>query len=194
MIRSASAFWILLTTLVPAASWAQAPIDIEIKEFGVGNAWRPGDTTGMRTVLTSNLPEDGQYWIEWQLPTADGDIAGHGRRIALSPGQPREVWLYAPVQPWSNGDTGMEIRIRSMEDGVPGPPVTTRRFLPRGSGAALVQPKTALVGVIGTRRIGIDQYADSSGALNVRPNAANESTAVMAISSAEQLPDRWEGW
>lgn len=194
MLRFVMAILTLQLVLTPTTSQAQSPVEIEIKEFGVGNAWRPGSTNGMRAVLTSNLPDDGQYWIEWQLPTADGDIAGHGRRIALSPGQPREVWLYGPIQPGVNGDTGLEIRIRTLEEGVPGLPVTTRRFLPRGSGAALVQPTTSLLGVVGTRRAGIDQYADSTGALNSRPNAANEATAVMAITAPEQLPDRWEGW
>ena len=176
------------------STWAQAPVDVEIQEFGVGNAWRAGETIGIRLELTSNGPDDASYWVEWQLPTADGDLAGHGRRIALSPGQPRDLWLYGPVQPWTDGDTGMEIRVRSLEDGIPGLPVVTRRFNPRASGSAMLDPTTSLLGILGTRRAGIDQYADTGGSLNTRPPAANEATGVFAISSPDQLPDRWEGW
>lgn len=173
---------------------AQAPVDIQLKEFGVGNAWRPGDTIGIRVELTSNEPTEGQYWVEWNLPTADGDIAEYGRRIALSPGQPRTTWLYGPLRPWFTGDTGMDVRVRPLEDGVPGPPLATLRFLPRNVGPALVQHTTSMLGVIGTHRAGLDQYVDTSGALNARPNAANEATAVISIPDNEQLPDRWEGW
>ncbi|MEE2718172.1 MAG: hypothetical protein VX727_00080 [Planctomycetota bacterium] len=194
MLRFVITILTLQLALTPTTSRAQSPVDIDVKEFGVGNAWRPGDTIGVRIELTSNERDEASYWVEWQLQTADGDLAGHGRRIALAPGQPRDIWLYGPLQPWTNDETGMEIRVRTFEDGTPGLPVATRRFTPRTTGSARLQPTTSLLGVVGTRRAGIDQYADSSGALNTRPPAANEATGVIAISSAEQLPDRWEGW
>ena len=74
----------LQLVLTPTTSRAQSPVDIDVKEFGVGNAWRPGDTIGVRIELTSNERDEASYWVEWQLQTADGDLAGHGRRIALS--------------------------------------------------------------------------------------------------------------
>ena len=173
---------------------SQAPVDIQLKEFGTGNTWRAGDTIGIRVELTSNQPGEQQYWVEWNLPTADGDTAQYGRRIALSPGQPRDLWLYGPLRPWFTGDTGMEIGVRTWEDADPGARIANLRFLPRSVGPAQLTSTTSLLGVLGTRQVGLEQYSAASGALNERPVSANEATTVVSIPSIDQFPDRWEGW
>lgn len=184
---------LLTATCFAPGALAQSGVDVQLEQFGVGNAWRPGDPTGIQLLLTSREPGEEQYWIEWDLPTADGDVAEYGRRIALTPGQPRDAWLYGPLRPWVTDETGMLVRVRELDDGEPGDTIAVYRFIPRNVAPIQIHPTSSLLGVIGTRRAGLDQYSAPGGNLNQRPKSANEATAVIAIPELDLLPDRWEG-
>ena len=91
-----------LCCLAPAASaqvGAETNVVVQLRQFGVGNAFRPGEVTAIQVSLTSGLDEAVPCWVQWEVPNAEGDVAEYGRSVTLSPGTPALVWLYAPLPP-----------------------------------------------------------------------------------------------
>ncbi|MEE3002562.1 MAG: hypothetical protein VX908_07715, partial [Planctomycetota bacterium] len=178
----------------PASVMAQDQQPFSVKQFGVGNTWRSGEMTGLLLELAGREGVDEQVLVEWNLPTPDGDTARYSRVIAMSPGQPRELWLYGIVPHATMSDTPMEVRMSTVEDGEPGDVLASHRFMPRVARGSHLEPSTALIGVVGSQRAGLDQYSNpSGGGENQRPFSANEPTAIASIADAGLLPDKWEG-
>lgn len=183
----------LLAATIQSTAVAES-IDLAFRQFGVGNTWRPGETTGVLLDLELDAPSEQQVLVEWKLPTPDGDTTRYGRVITLSPGQRRSLWLYGPLPQQLEQDTTMQVRITRIEDGVSGDVIDTWSFKPRTTSSLQLLPSTALIGVVGTQRVGLDQLSNPTGDRNLRPLAGNEATAVATIASVDTLPDRWEGW
>ena len=54
---------------------AEDRVAVDIDRFGVGSVIRPGSYAGLRIVLTSGFDEAKNFWVQWEVPNADGDIA-----------------------------------------------------------------------------------------------------------------------
>ena len=184
----------LFVATVPSATVVAESIDLAFRQFGVGNTWRAGETTGMLLDIELDAPSEQQVLIEWELPTPDGDINRYGRMITLSPGQRRSVWLYAPLPQSLQLDTSMQVRMSRVDDGEEGDLLGTWSFKPRTTSSLQLLPTTALIGVVGTQRAGLDQLSNPTGDHNMRPLTGNEATAITTMSNVDMLPDRWEGW
>jgi hypothetical protein len=170
-----------------------ADVAIEVEQFGVGNAYRPGAITAMRVVLTSSLDEPTPVWVQWEVPNAEGDIAEYGRSVVLNPGSREMVWLYAPLSPHTTDQTRWTIRVFEERDGLRrrelgGDP----RISPARSGATRIELDTGMIAVVGRARMRLEDYATTWNG-RPRPPGAHESTRVISGIAPQALPDRWEG-
>ncbi|MCH2149705.1 MAG: hypothetical protein MK095_09750, partial [Phycisphaerales bacterium] len=184
---------LLLTPLTPLLSFADT-IDINVKQLGVGNAWRAGETNGLLVELTNTGTNEEQVLIEWELPTPDGDVTRYGRVVPLSPEQPRTVWLYGLLPHDTTPDTSMRVRASRTEDGAAVELLGETQFQARNSASMRVDQSTGMLGVIGPHRVGLDQLSNQSGNVSEPSVSSNEATLITAIGAVDTLPDRWEGW
>jgi hypothetical protein len=190
--------------LMPAGTWlggvssalgqARQDVEIELEQFGVGSALRPGDMTAIRLRLTSNLTEAIQVWVQWEVPNADGDIGEYGRSLSLTPGRPSPVWLYAPVMPepadvWT-------VRVFAERDGERREELGGTRIGPgdatRGGGIR-VPTIAGMIAVIGRYPMGLDDFRYLDAMMD-RPYSAHEQTLTISNLSPVDCPDRWFGW
>jgi hypothetical protein len=169
-------------------------VDINVKQLGVGNAWRAGETNALLVELASTGTDEEQLLLEWELPTPDGDITRYGRVIPLSPGQTRTVWLYGLLPHGLTMETSMRVQVSRIEDGVPVQLLSITQFKPKNLGSMQVHHSTAMIGIIGPHRVGLDQLSNQSGNISEPPPSANEATVLATIGNMDKLPDRWEGW
>ncbi|MBG80102.1 MAG: hypothetical protein CMJ39_05255 [Phycisphaerae bacterium] len=167
-------------------------VDIKLKQLGTGNIYRPGDMVGIQIELTSQLAEDESVWLQWDHETADGDVIGYGRRVTISPNQPRPFWLYVPLSPSLQSDTLQIVRVRRLEDNQPTEDLGILRMEPGNTNARPVSRETGMLGVIGTQLAGLDAYERIP---NFQPAVliASEPTTVTSIPDTSRLPDRWMG-
>ena len=192
-IKLARLLTLLLMLFAPLLSLADT-IDIEVKQLGVGNAWRTGETTGLLVELTNTGTNEEQVLVEWELPTPDGDITRYGRVVPLSPEQPRTVWLYGLLPYETTTETSMRVRASRTEAGTAVELLGETQFQARNSSSMRVDQSTGMLAVVGPHRVGLDQLSNQSGNINQSPSAANEATLITAIGAVDTLPDRWEGW
>ena len=186
---------LLATTALTGGAAAQdAPVTITVDRIGVGGVVRPGEVTALRCTLVSNLPGPEAIWVQWDIPNADGDVAEHGRRVTLAPGQPSLAWLYAPLLPTDDAQSVWTVRAYAMADGERGRELAAHRFSPSSTAnpALVLENTTALIAVVGPGHLGLGGYASSAGL--GRPPVSHEVTHVVAGIRVADLPDRWEGW
>ena len=179
------------------AAWpclAQNDVEIELMQFGVGSACRAGDTVAIRVKLTSRLSEGTQAWVQWEVPNADGDIAEHGRSVALTPNVPTEVWLYAYL-PRIGGEY-WPVRVFAVdEDSDRLRELGGARISPGGAGSAQsieIDFMDGMIGVLGPAMT-LDHYQAGGQYASEPPRGAIEDTRIIFGIKPEELPDRWEG-
>ena len=185
---------IFILMLAGGAGTAQAQNDIDIKldQFGVGSVFRQGEITGIRLKLTSSLEEATQCWVQWDIPNAEGDPAGYGRVVTLTPGVPWLVWLYAPLSSRVKTNSTWNIRVFEYEDEKRGAELSGTRISPSQVGAQRVLLRTGLIAVIGQTTMKLGDYSNFRAALGPPPGA-HEDTRIISITRLDRLPDRWEG-
>ncbi|TVQ54444.1 MAG: hypothetical protein EA377_05410 [Phycisphaerales bacterium] len=178
-----------------AAQSSGDDVIISIDQFGVGSTARPGDRTGLRLELLSNpsgsLGEATAVWVQWEVPNADGDILEYGRNLTLTRGRPTFTWLTAPLPYEARSDTIWSIRVFEMRDGERRGELGGMRFRPADAGAQFVDPSANLIGIIGSRHMGLNQYGVRHRQ-DPRPAAAHEYTRTVFGIRPDELPDRWE--
>jgi hypothetical protein len=179
---------------------AQADVDVALDVFGAGGAYRPGDFTGIRLTLTSNLREPHAVHVVWEVPEGLGDISEQTRApVALSPGQPVQVWMYAKLLPTVDARTLWTVRVYGDDDGRRGEEL----------GGAIVGPSTAqtrglppipieegIIGVVGRaggRAAALNDYNIRLDRAAGVPQTGHERTNIIDGLSPQDLPDRWEG-
>ena len=188
--------FVLAALAVTAQAGAMQPaedVEVEVEQFGVGNAYRPGAITAMRLVLISSLDEPTPVWVQWEVPNAEGDIAEYGRSVVLNPGSRELLWLYAPLSPHTLDQTRWTVRVFEERDGVRrrelgGDP----RISPARSGAARVELDTGMIAVVGRARMRLEDYSNSWNS-RTNPPGAHESTRIISGIAPQAMPDRWEG-
>jgi hypothetical protein len=180
----------MLIAALPAA--AQSDVSIVLDQFGVGNAFRPGDSCGIRLKLTSSLTEATPVWVQWEAPNADGDIAENGRSLTLTPGVPALVWLYALLPPDADTTSVWTVRVFEERDGQRQRELGGVRIDPRMCNAQKVDLDRGMIAVVGNKHLGLADYNIPGERLN-RPLGAHEDTRIIFGLSPTSLPDRWEG-
>ncbi len=169
-----------------------AEVSVELSQFGVGSAFRPGDIAAIRLDLTTSLPEPTPCWVQWEMPNAEGDIAEYGRSVTLSPGMTAPVWLYAPISPRATSQSVWTVRAFEERDGRRRQELGGARISPGLAGAQLVEPDRGMIAVVGRARMGLDEYANSWSE-RATPPGAHEETRIISGILPQDLPDRWEG-
>ncbi|MDG2094967.1 MAG: hypothetical protein P8J89_06820 [Phycisphaerales bacterium] len=184
---------IMLTAIPINAAVAQDKVEMKLLQLGTGNSFRPGDLTGIELELTSRLDSDETVWIQWDHETPDGDTFAFGRRLLLSPGQPRKAWLYVPLSPDVNLETNARIRARSIEDDLPAQELGLLQFQAISTLPRLVPRSESLIGVVGSNSAGLEAYESETLSQQNGFKLGGVGTAVSVLTDAGKLPDRWTG-
>lgn len=188
----------LRAQLIAAADPSAADVKIELVEFGVGNAARAGEWTGLRLRLTDSSPRQREVLLRVLLSDADGDRPAYSRVVTLNPGVPQDAWLYLRLPFWFRQGDPVTVEVNEIiEDsgqtlGVrPGALISRQALLSTGR----VGPAHAgLIGVIGAAELGLRQFAQvSTSGINPWPALAHESLEPISGLSVRHLPDRWTG-
>jgi len=127
----------ILSLVVASTLGVAEDYSITVNSLGIGNTWTSGVVTPLQVTISSNVNEATAAWVQWEVPDADGDTVLWGKPITLSPGGKTSVWLYAPIQPWSNpsmscGPVGASASITSRRPpnaptGIPPPMILPRQ-------------------------------------------------------------------
>jgi hypothetical protein len=183
---------------ITAAAAAQvdpdAGVGVELEQFGVGNAYRPGSVTAILLTLTSNLEEAESCWVQWEVPNAEGDVAEYGRSISLSPGLATPVWLYAPLPPHTRSSDVWTVRVFEERNGQRRRELGGTRISADLVSALRHETERGLIAVIGRSRMGLDGYGNPDPTLRPNPPGAHEDTRIVSGISPQELPDRWEAF
>ncbi|MCZ6812100.1 MAG: hypothetical protein O7D97_08865, partial [Planctomycetota bacterium] len=181
-----------LTAVVSTATAQGGDVEVQLEQFGVGSAFRPGDVVAIRLSLTSSLDEATPCWVQWEVPNAEGDIAEYGRSVTLSPGTPAPIWLYAPIPPQASAQTIWTIRVFEERDGRRRGELGGKRIAASATGQ--VDIDTGMIAVIGRARMRLDDYATPRGPWSrANPPGAHEGVRIVSGIRPRELPDRWEG-
>ncbi len=178
---------------------ARSEVAISADFFGVGNASRPGEWTGVRLRLTDSSDRARAVAVRITHPhmDPDGDTGTIQREVTLNPGVAQSVWLYFRA-PWSTDPASLfTVTIAALgvdlpEDGVgvgAGSQIGAARIQP----AQVVSSSSSMIGVLGRSPAG-GLSAYPVRALNLdHPGTAHELTEVITDLSPLDLPDRWMG-
>ncbi|MCZ6543136.1 MAG: hypothetical protein O6768_05680, partial [Planctomycetota bacterium] len=71
----AVAMIVTLTAVISTAAAQGDDVEVQLEQFGVGSAYRPGDVVAIRLSLTSSLDQPTPCWVQWEVPNAEGDVA-----------------------------------------------------------------------------------------------------------------------
>ena len=169
-------------------------VTVDLDQFGVGNAYRPGDLVGIRLVITANLSESANGYVQWEMEDPDGDLCMVGRPVSLQANTPVPVWLYARTLPITTNATVWTVRVFRVDGGTR-TELGAQRIQPQvtlSAGAFRVSPYDGMIAVVGGRAAGLDGFTDPGG-LSAIP-FANESTQVItSLRPGDDLPDHWAG-
>lgn len=176
---------------VPGTVRAQAPapgdVSVDLELFGAGGVTRPGDWGGVRLALRDAGAEVRAVRVAMEFTDADGDRVFWQREATLNPGRAQGVWVYARF-PFSlrSGDA---VRVSVTDDGRE---IASSVVSPQ----AVIDPASALVGLIGRASAGLDRYRVPSEPGATTPATGHEWIEFAIIDPdqlGESLPDAWMG-
>lgn len=171
---------------------AEADVQVELEQFGVGSTFRPGEIAAIRLKLTSALDEPTPCWVQWELPNAEGDVAEYGRSITLNPGTPSPLWLYAPVPPHATARSVWTVRVFEQRDGRRRRELGGARISAALANGRMVPITMGMIAVVGRAKMGLDDYGNPWNE-RLNPPGAHEETRIVSGILPQELPDRWEG-
>ncbi len=180
-------------TTVRAQAAGEMDVVPELDQFGVGNAYRPGDTTGIRLILTSALDEPTPCWVQWEVPNAEGDVAEYGRQVTVNPGQPKPVWLYAPLPPQTTSQTIWTVRVFEWRDERRRRELGGAKISPGLSAATRHELEMGMIAVVGRARMRLEDYTNTWNRRS-NPPGAHEETRIISGVEPQEMPDRWEAF
>lgn len=189
---------LMLALWIAATASAVPQTTIEMIDFGVGNAFRPGGSVGTRIKITSDLDEAVTGLLQWEIENNDGDIAEFAREITIQArGGQTITWLYGVLPPKVDPtiilDTDWGFRLFELEEGEKVREIANKRLSPRSAQSTprpveIIQDQML---VIGPNAAGLGGYEPRVG-LNVNP-ALNSTSAISWGVRTRDLPDSWEG-
>jgi hypothetical protein len=164
-------------------------VSVELDQFGVGDAFRPGEITAIRLTLTSRMSESTSCWVQWEVPNAEGDIGEYGRTVSLGAGARASVWLYAPIPSTATSQSLWSVRVFEEREGERRRELGGARISP--AGATPHSLETGLIAIVGRARMRLDDFLNPWTA-SANPPGAHEETRTVNLLPQE-MPDRWEG-
>jgi hypothetical protein len=183
----------VMAPVAPPQPDTDTDVTVQLRQFGVRNAFRPGSITAIRVALTSALDEATPVWVHWEVRNAEGDVTELGRTVTLSPGVPVPVWLYAPVPPHATRSSMWTIRVFEERDGKRRGELGGARISPADVNAFRHDLERGMIAVVGRAKMGLEEYGNP---WNRRPNppGAHEESRIVSGILPQELPDRWEGF
>ncbi len=176
----------ILSLVVASTLGVAEDYSITVNSLGIGNTWTSGVVTPLQVTISSNVNEATAAWVQWEVPDADGDTVLWGKPITLSPGGKTSVWLYAPIQPWSNPSMSWTIRLREWVEDEPIGELATTRFSANSIGAVQYKTTEGFIAVFGTRRLGLSNFQPHQP-IEVK----QEASIIVSGLQSNDLPDAW---
>jgi len=188
---------LLGTTLLANGASAQVDaageVEIGVEFFGVGNATRAGDWTGIRILLKDLGDEVRDVAIRLHQLDPDGDTTLHQREVILTPGVSLGAWLYA-VMPWSlSPSDAITITVHEADMSGDHPIVGRQIGYERISPKRVVAPDQAMIGVVGRETFGLLQYEERGRSQSEDSITGHELTRIVHSIAVEDLPTEWMG-
>ena len=189
---------LFLALLIPATALAAPQTTLEMVQFGVGNAYRPGGPLAARIKITSDLDEAVTGLIVWEIENGDGDIAEYSREVTIqSRGGQTTSWIYGVLPPMANAITMLDedwgFRLFELNEGSKVREIASTRLSPRSAQTTPrpIQIVQDQILVVGPNSAGLGGYEPKAGF--VKNPALNSTTAVIWGTQSRGLPDSWQG-
>ncbi len=182
-----------------AGATGTGDILMQVGQFGVGGAARPGDWAGIELLATdsSNKPRNILFRIRLRDP--DGDRPLMQRVVTMNPGIRQSVWLYArlPSALASGGlieftaHEAVEIK-NGLGEVVGYEPGVLQAVLPlQTTPNQMVPTANGLIAIVGRRRAGLDQYQANRRSGSSYSPTGHEITELLDGIEPARMPDRW---
>ncbi|MCC5785839.1 MAG: hypothetical protein JJU33_03955 [Phycisphaerales bacterium] len=202
--------WLLLALLSvlcpapPALAQGGGVVTLDLVEFGVGNAFRPGGWVTLRLRVSDASPSPREIMLRANGFDPDGDTPVYETVIAAPGLAGRDAWLsmYLPY----DFEPGQAVTVQAFEaepvqngprSHEPGRLLVARGFIPiapEGGSRAAARPvdqQAAMLGIIGTRAPGIRQYNFSASGTDWPPLGHERIDPVQF--GPDSVPDTWIG-
>lgn len=173
-------------------------VEMRVVRVGPGGRTRAGDWGGVLIEFRDSALDAREVFIRLTGHDRDGDPPTYDQLVATSPTGPTGVWVYG-VMPYAS--VSGRIAISAHEaigvdgDGHLGTGFEVGRVLGRAwvNTSALVEPELGLVGVVGSRDLGLRQYGVTIESGWASLPLGHEATVVSSGLTVEDIPDRWHG-
>jgi len=160
---------------------------------GVGSQVVSGEWAGFRVRLRSLTGEAARnVALRVHIVDVDGDTALYERDVTLTRSLERDAWIYAPVPPGSSPGEALLLTAHEIdpESGQTGALIGSDRVVLNVTHPA----ETALIGVVGTSAMGLEQYElPHPTATSERIGSSHRRLSVVRGLLPGDLPDRWMG-
>ncbi|TVQ77694.1 MAG: hypothetical protein EA380_07080 [Phycisphaeraceae bacterium] len=166
-----------------------------METFGVGGVARPGSWTGicLRVGLAAGLQPRAAA-VQLLIRDEDGDTMYAERRVTLSPGREQPVWLYVRVPANLSSTTVFTVVVHELTEAGG---IARRLGVSRITPSRVARPEDQLIGVIGRRAYGVEQYELRAPPRSASSHigSAHERIEVVAglPTTPQSFPDRWMG-
>jgi hypothetical protein len=174
-------------------------VGVSLERFGVGNQARAGDWFGIRVALNDSATAQRELIVRLETEDTDGDRPAYQLSLTSNPGLTQSVWLYGRMPFGASGT--MRVSVYAAQQSNPGevgaPGYAAGALLgsmavtPRAG--ALVDSTSGMIGVVGTRALGLQQYGVRAGANDPFHAVSNELQEIVTGITPEDFPDRWMG-
>ncbi len=209
------AFLVVLATLLhlaaskvcakasPAAGTGD--IALRVAQFGLAHAARAGDWAGIELEVTDSASQPRNVLLRIAVKDGDGDTALMRRVIVANPGVKQSAWLYARLPfNMTQGSTFNITAHEAIDTGADAIAADEVRYVPGRLLAGLEYPVNnpvpslhGLIGVIGRRAAGLDQYSALATNAGYAATGHEYTQVVSGLSpsglNVSVLPDRWMG-
>lgn len=170
-------------------------VEVGVESFGVGNVARPGSWVGIRLALTDHGSRVRDVLVRMERADTDGDIESIQQRVALAPGVTRGLWMYARLPFHGIDGVIYNVLVDEVVGDDSGAVVTSGD--PVGSGrigaAGVYGHSNSIVGVIGRRSMGLEEYAvEFQPGQDVSGTMHNLMRTISGLRPID-LPDSWMG-
>jgi hypothetical protein len=191
---------VLLVAFACCATAAAQDVKIELVNFGVGDAARPGGWIGLRIAATSTSADVRKIEVVVESPNADNDVVENARIMTIS-GQRLERWVYLRLPPNSSAQSVVNdavylVRVFDVDE-------NNRRIAEVAS--ARVNGQSALTAttpvdqlidlfmVVGDIGLGLDAYAGRGRNGGGMLPSLNSAALTVKGMSPRDFPDQWQG-
>lgn len=191
-----------------AAVNRNSEVDLEVSQFGLGGAVRPGDWVGVQVGVVDRARTPRNLLIRLSTPDPDSDTTWwQVKSPAASEGRKVRVWVYARMPSMLSAAGTYTFRVQAFDD--PDPTGTSGEA--GGEGAVrvsanrvplaelphrvgnFVDSATAMMAVVGTTPANLDQYTVQVDNRSWAPRGHELVGKPIPTLKAEGLPDRWMG-